>query len=442
MKNIKINLSKDSVYTEPMHNILGINNIPRIHSYAINLRETEEFSKFNFKYIRFHDAPLENPGQQLVDISRIFPLFHADETKAENYFFLQTDDYMRSIENSDAEIDFRVGETIDHSENGRLIGCPPDIDKWARICRNIIAHYKIGEMDGMHLNIKRVSVLEEPEFHRLFGGSAEEYSEMFCKLYKLLKKDFPDIKLVGPNVGYNDKGLAFFETFLKICKENGVTPDNLSFTRYARSIPELVGTIYEHKTIADKYGFGDIKYIFSEYHYGVVSWERVRNWSETGFRSTESAAYSVSGLIAMINTELVEIAYHYAWATGIWSLFDVYAEVQDPMPIYYGLLYFQKLGAECCERLYCETDNNSDAHILCGKTKDGQARLLISCLDCDDTTVRIYADAVKTAKLTVISDDNGDHQNCVSEKLLESVDGKFEFAHNSKHAIYYLEFVS
>ena len=145
MKNININLSKDSVYTEPMHNILGINNIPRIHSYAINLRETEEFSKFNFKYIRFHDAPLENPGQQLVDISRIFPLFHADETKAENYFFLQTDDYMRSIENSDAEIDFRVGESIDHSENGRLIGCPPDIDKWARICRNIIAQYKIGE---------------------------------------------------------------------------------------------------------------------------------------------------------------------------------------------------------------------------------------------------------------------------------------------------------
>ena len=118
MKNININLSKDSVYTEPMHNILGINNIPRIHSYAINLRETEEFSKFNFKYIRFHDAPLENPGQKLVDISRIFPLFHADETKAENYFFLQTDDYMRSIENSDAEIQIypSISFCLDHKQ--------------------------------------------------------------------------------------------------------------------------------------------------------------------------------------------------------------------------------------------------------------------------------------------------------------------------------------
>lgn len=75
-----------------MRNILGINNIPRITNKKLFEHDTKRFEELNFAHIRFHDAPIENYGQQIIDIHRIFPLFHLDETKEENYIFAQTDD--------------------------------------------------------------------------------------------------------------------------------------------------------------------------------------------------------------------------------------------------------------------------------------------------------------------------------------------------------------
>ena len=183
---MKIKVKPNEKCARPMRDILGMNNVSRITTSVVTEREIPRFDALRLAHIRFHDAPIDNPGQKLLDISRIFPLFHLDEEDERNYFFLQTDDYMRSIAHSDAEIDFRLGETIDHSGNQRLIGVPADIEKWARICRRIIGHYKNGEMHGMHLNIKRISVWEEPNNPKLFSGAVEQYAEMFCAVYRLV----------------------------------------------------------------------------------------------------------------------------------------------------------------------------------------------------------------------------------------------------------------
>ena len=50
--------------------------------------------KLEIPYYRFHDASLENPGIELVDVCRIFPLFHADADDPRNYDFRATDDYL------------------------------------------------------------------------------------------------------------------------------------------------------------------------------------------------------------------------------------------------------------------------------------------------------------------------------------------------------------
>ena len=61
-----------------------------------------------------HDDALLNPGYAVVDVSRIFPLFHLDADDPRNYDFKPTDDYLRTAIEDGIEIDFRLGEAIEH----------------------------------------------------------------------------------------------------------------------------------------------------------------------------------------------------------------------------------------------------------------------------------------------------------------------------------------
>ena len=104
MKTVSVNLCKNTLHAKPLRNILGINNLPLVNSAKFYDTDKARFDALNFRYVRFHDASLENAGMQLVDINRIFPLFHADETREENYLFKQTDLYMKSLADSKALI--------------------------------------------------------------------------------------------------------------------------------------------------------------------------------------------------------------------------------------------------------------------------------------------------------------------------------------------------
>ena len=58
---------------------------------------------------RFHDAVLDNPGIQLIDVSRVFPLFHLDPDDPRNYDFKATDDLLRKVHEAGVEIEYRLG---------------------------------------------------------------------------------------------------------------------------------------------------------------------------------------------------------------------------------------------------------------------------------------------------------------------------------------------
>ena len=101
-----------------------------------------------------------------------------------------------------AVVEFRFGEQIDHSAIRDRIRCPQDMEKWARICMNIIRHYNEGWADGKHWNITDWSVWEEPNNLSLFRGSGKNYWESYpeyFKLYatvaKMIRKEFPNLKI-------------------------------------------------------------------------------------------------------------------------------------------------------------------------------------------------------------------------------------------------------
>ncbi|MBR4076620.1 MAG: hypothetical protein IKK25_07150, partial [Lentisphaeria bacterium] len=146
-----------------IRNILGMNNSPRINSAAREASEIALFKQINPGRTRYHDPALENPGYALVNISQIFPLFHADENDPRNYNFKATDYYLSLAASCGTELEIRLGEDIEHSREHYQVLPPPDPEKWARICLNIIRHYNEGWADGMHLGIRYWSVWEEPD---------------------------------------------------------------------------------------------------------------------------------------------------------------------------------------------------------------------------------------------------------------------------------------
>jgi len=74
----------------------GIINAVKLTQYG-NPHVCAEYAALEPPYVRYHDAALTNPGAAVMDISRIFPLFHLDEDDPRNYDFRPTTRCMRSL---------------------------------------------------------------------------------------------------------------------------------------------------------------------------------------------------------------------------------------------------------------------------------------------------------------------------------------------------------
>ena len=168
-----------------LRNILGINNSTQINDYFHLPERKRLFDELGAKYVRHHDCVNENPGIALVDVSRIFPLFHADANDPKNYIFGPTDDYLSLIP-EDMIIEFRFGEQIEHSVNRYRINPPEDYEKWADICVNIMRHLTEGWANGLHLNIQYLSFYEEPNdnFERIFGAPFDEFLKLYVVAHR------------------------------------------------------------------------------------------------------------------------------------------------------------------------------------------------------------------------------------------------------------------
>ena len=73
-----------------------------------------EFAELEVPITRVHDAPLGNKGMRLVDIQHIFGNWKADAQNPDNYYFIQTDDYLRTIRAGGSEIFFRLRKMDRH----------------------------------------------------------------------------------------------------------------------------------------------------------------------------------------------------------------------------------------------------------------------------------------------------------------------------------------
>lgn len=305
--------------------------------------------KLEIPYYRLHDATLENPGIQLVDVRRIFPLFHADANDPQNYDFRATDDYLKQVIDAGAKIEFRLGESIEHSPHQYLVNPPPNYEKWAEICCHIIRHYNEGWANGFKWNIRYWSIWEEPNTNpQLLTGAKDPFTEIYLPLYKVavtrIKREFPDLKVGGPQ----SCGPGLVKPFIDYCAANKLPIDFVGFTGYARNPEDYARPTGEIRKYLDEKGYTKTEIAIVEWHWGPMSWKGhgtvsspryAKEWSAdlTGQNST---AFTAATLIRMQDAP-IDYMYFYAMKCGDWGIFDAN---RNPRGCYYSLLAFAQLA--------------------------------------------------------------------------------------------------
>ena len=260
-------------FTQPcgeLKRLNGIVNTIKLTQYA-NSRIRAEYAALEPPYVRFHDAALTNPGAEVMDVSRIFPLFHLDENDPRNYDFRPTDDLLALTRSFCTEIEFKIGESIEHYEHRYRVNPPTDRAKYARICLNIIRHYNEGWADGFRWNIRRWSVWEEPDNTKLFNGDfRKEFFPLYAEIVRAIKEKYPDYQ-VG---GCATRGREMFraEQFVSYCREQKLPLDFCSITDYRRALEPMFAVGDELRRILDTNGFSRTTIDLAEWHYEPANW--------------------------------------------------------------------------------------------------------------------------------------------------------------------------
>lgn len=383
MSSVKIDFSKSVGKMKPMH---AVNNGP-VYKFAEDQRITniEAFREAGIPYARTHDASFCSSygGYHTVDVHVIFPDFDADPNDPASYDFPVTDEYMRVCYHAGVKVFYRLGAKIEHEIKKYGTLPPKDFHKWAVICEHIIRHYTEGWADGFHYDIEYWEIWNEADLDeddspnkRCWGGTKQEYFELYNIAATHLKQCFPHLKIGGPALAGK---MPWAEEFLANLK---APLDFFSWHRYKPDPAQIALRAKETRELLDRYGYTETESILNEWNYvrsfvgddWVYSLRREKGLKGAAFTSSvmcDSQAGSVDMLM-----------YYDARPCGMNGMFDSDL-VCDKLKGYYPFLMFNNLY-----KLKNNVSSVSDEETIhvCAAANEEEAAVMLTHFNDDDTT--------------------------------------------------------
>jgi xylan 1,4-beta-xylosidase len=353
------------------------------------LNLTEEFKSLNIPSVRLHDAPWANDN--VVDIHMIFRDFRLDPADENNYDFRQTDVYISEILETGTQIIFRLGESIEHTEEHYFVNPPTDFEKWAEICCGIIRHYNHGWANGFHHNIKFWEIWNEPDgTSTTWNGTEEQFFSLYGTAAKAIKKEFPNILVGGPSVATpvinkNNTFVVrdFTKNFLTYCKIHSIPLDFFSWHNYNLNPWDLAHRATYVRDILNQYGFDNTQSHLNEWNYvpgnnwsilfGKENQGKVRRKGFEDLSNSKGASF-VANVLMLLQDEPIDVANFY---TTTVSSFGIFSEYGEPRKTYYAFKAFAELLAtpNRIETKY----NKADSIVVCsGKNKEETELTILS----------------------------------------------------------------
>ena len=424
MKKTLINVDFNKIVgkIKPLH---AVNDVPTTYFCGGSAEQfVKYFTEAGIPYSRLHDVGGRYGANVFVDINNIFRNFDADENDSSNYDFVFTDKLLAILIASGVKPFYRLGETI---ENDFFIKRyrtypPKDYMKWARICEHIIRHYNYGWANGFNYNIEYWEIWNEPDNaatpdkNQMWGGTREQFYELYAVTSHYLKSLFPEIKIGGygsvgfysiaqkaldPSANAEAGGswffVEFFNDFIRYIKnkEYSVPLDFFTWHSYSNVEQNLIYANYVRKTL-DENGFKNTESNCNEWNPGILD------------RGLLKDASNVASNMLMWQNAPIDMAMYYnsRISSSYGGLFDPVTE--KPTKTFYVFKAFNRLYA-LGNQTFAETD---DSGVFAVSATDGnEVALMISEYYGENKILVIdNLDGIKDKKVFII-----DENRCLEE---------------------------
>lgn len=385
---MKIDFNSAVGAVKPMH---ATNNGPVVSAKAIQNNtlhpfnnNLNEFKAAGIPYARTHDSSFyaRYGMEHTVDVYYVFPNFDADPYDPKNYDFACTDHYIKGCILAGTKVFYRLGHRIEHEIKKYGTLPPKDFQKWAVICEHIIRHYTEGWADGFKLDMEYWEIWNEPDLYYetpatspTWGGTQEEFFELYHVAATHLKACFPHLKIGGPAIAGD---LKWAETFLSQLK---APLDFFSWHCYSHSIEKMLDRTRAVRALLDKYGFEDTESILNEWNY-VLGWSGDDIvYSHEQRKKIKGAAFTAAAMCACQYSP-VDMLMYYDARPALWNgMFDS-TVVGRVLKGYYPFVMFNALYSlgtcatvseveEC--GYVCAAKNETDAAIFATHFNDDDA---------------------------------------------------------------------
>jgi hypothetical protein len=383
MSSVRVDLETSLGAVKPLH---GVNNGPVNYDGSIDVGHY--YRELGVPYARLHDPNWPHPRE--VDIPQIFRDFDADPEDPASYDFSRTDRYIRKILDTGAQIVYRLGTSIEHWEPKYYTHPPADFDKWARICVNIIRHYTEGWADGLRDAVDYWEIWNEPDLanDNMWGGTFEQYLELYCTASKAIKSACPRAKVGGYAAAYPVGDNARVDQFLDYVRKHNLPLDFFSWHTYAQHPEHYVELARTVRAALDERGFTEVESHLNEWNYiaphsGPIfsqgyEFERKRVFDQ---QKNEVGASFVAAALALLQDVPVEVANYYDGQpmTLYCGIFDYHGV---PQKTYRAFRAFKML-LSCPERVATQVES-ADGNLYSLAAVDrsqGKAACLVSRFD-------------------------------------------------------------
>lgn len=333
----------------PLKRLHGVNNGPICYGSLIDV--SYYYEKAGIPLVRLHDTNWPNPGE--VDIHTIFRDFSREADDPDSYDFSRTDDYINSVLATGAKIVYRLGESIEHTKVKYYVHPPADMEKWARICVNIIRHYNEGWANGFHHGIRYWEIWNEPDNtdrNCMWSGTPEQYYKLYSVAATAIKRHDPTLKVGGQAATMVN--LPFTEGFIAYCREHRLPLDFFTWHTYAGDPGQILNNALKVRKLLDEAGFAKTESHLNEWNYmSAVAeegldenvWQQLWRPEGGAFRrnlferqKNEEGASFVAAVFAMLQDAPVDEANYYdGQPHELYSgLFDAYGIPQKTYQVF------------------------------------------------------------------------------------------------------------
>lgn len=248
----------------PLKRLHGVNNGPVCYGSLLDV--TSYYQQAGIPLVRLHDTNWPNPGE--VDIHTIFRDFDKNVDDPSSYDFSRTDTYIASVLATGTKIVYRLGESIEHTAVKYHVHPPQDMEKWARICVNIIRHYNQGWADGFYHDIQYWEIWNEPDNpdrQCMWSGTVEQYFEMYRITANAIKQLDSDLKVGGQAATMIN--MPFTKGFIAYCKEHSLPLDFFTWHTYANAPEQISANAKQVRVLLDEAGFEKTESHLNEWNY-------------------------------------------------------------------------------------------------------------------------------------------------------------------------------